>query len=273
MRIAAHVRWSSKPSAGERHFERPLFFAPDRTPRPESAYGVRFLFTGREYLAPVGLYDYRHRVYSPSRGRFAQPDPLAHFLSFYATSSPVYFTDPLGLWGFTGFIGGGIAGAVSGMLAGVTAATISGGGFRAAVSGAAMGLLAGAAAGAIVGAINPFASGHVGTIAAASLSSALGDVLGQKAAGRDASALNWSSTAGAALAGAAGGTVGLLAAHGTGIAAKGVAAAVTESVTGGVLTPYWQAIANNLGCGRDCTGCKENCAKSKVCGHRFPGIE
>ena len=43
---------------------------------PTSSVTNRFLFTGREYLAEIALYDYRHRIYSPSLGRFLQTDPL-----------------------------------------------------------------------------------------------------------------------------------------------------------------------------------------------------
>jgi RHS repeat-associated protein len=45
-------------------------------PRPISSYGNRFLFTGREYLYTLGIYDYRHRHYHPGLGRFIQTDPL-----------------------------------------------------------------------------------------------------------------------------------------------------------------------------------------------------
>ncbi len=44
--------------------------------RAISSYGNRFLFTGREYLYTLGLYDYRHRIYNPELGRFMQTDPL-----------------------------------------------------------------------------------------------------------------------------------------------------------------------------------------------------
>ncbi len=36
----------------------------------------RWLFTGREWLQEVGLYDYRNRVYSAELGRFLQTDPI-----------------------------------------------------------------------------------------------------------------------------------------------------------------------------------------------------
>jgi len=34
------------------------------------------MFTGREWIAEVGLYDYRNRVYSVELGRFLQTDPI-----------------------------------------------------------------------------------------------------------------------------------------------------------------------------------------------------
>jgi RHS repeat-associated protein len=43
---------------------------------PSSAFGNRFTFTGREYLAELGLYDYRNRMYSQVLGRFLQTDPI-----------------------------------------------------------------------------------------------------------------------------------------------------------------------------------------------------
>jgi RHS repeat-associated protein len=42
----------------------------------ESAVGNRWMFTGREWLQDVGLYDYRNRVYSAELGRFLQTDPI-----------------------------------------------------------------------------------------------------------------------------------------------------------------------------------------------------
>jgi RHS repeat-associated protein len=41
-----------------------------------SAVGNRWMYTGREWLAEVGLYDYRNRVYSAFAGRFLQLDRL-----------------------------------------------------------------------------------------------------------------------------------------------------------------------------------------------------
>src|SRR5205085_11725445 len=44
--------------------------------RTSSNFGNRFMFQGREYIVELGLYDYRHRYYHPSLGRFLQTDPM-----------------------------------------------------------------------------------------------------------------------------------------------------------------------------------------------------
>ena len=83
-------------------YGQPSFFGPDCTPRAESALGIRFLFTGREWLGSVGLYDYRHRAYSPALGRFLQMDPLGFAAGDvnvyrYCRDSALCFVDPFGL--------------------------------------------------------------------------------------------------------------------------------------------------------------------------------
>ncbi len=67
-----------------------------------SAYNNRFLFAGREWLASLGVYDYRNRMYSPTLGRFLQPDPIRFGggdanLQRYVGNNPTDFTDPSGL--------------------------------------------------------------------------------------------------------------------------------------------------------------------------------
>jgi RHS repeat-associated protein len=71
-------------------------------PRPTSSYGNRFLFTGREYIYTLGLYDYRHRFYNPHLGRFIQTDPIGlrgdpMNLYRYCSGNPIGHTDPTGL--------------------------------------------------------------------------------------------------------------------------------------------------------------------------------
>ena len=43
---------------------------------PTSAAWNRFMYTGREWIAELGIYDYRHRYYNPELGRFLQTDPI-----------------------------------------------------------------------------------------------------------------------------------------------------------------------------------------------------
>jgi RHS repeat-associated protein len=57
-------------------FGKPKITGADGAERPTTSNGNRFLFTGREYLSALGLYDYRHRVYHPGLGRFMQVDPM-----------------------------------------------------------------------------------------------------------------------------------------------------------------------------------------------------
>jgi RHS repeat-associated protein len=68
---------------------------------PATAKANRFLYTGREWIQEVGLYDYRNRVYSPELGRFLQSDPIRFDaedvnLYRYVGNSPTILTDPNG---------------------------------------------------------------------------------------------------------------------------------------------------------------------------------
>ncbi|HMJ04901.1 MAG TPA: RHS repeat-associated core domain-containing protein [Chthoniobacterales bacterium] len=70
--------------------------------RPASVWGNRFLFTGREWLSDIGLYDFRNRFYQPELGRFMQPDPKQfeagdYNLYRYCHNDPVNKSDPFGL--------------------------------------------------------------------------------------------------------------------------------------------------------------------------------
>jgi RHS repeat-associated protein len=67
-----------------------------------SLFGNRFLFTGREWLSDLKLYDYRNRMYQPELGRFLQPDPKDfaagdYNLYRYCHNDPVNKSDPTGL--------------------------------------------------------------------------------------------------------------------------------------------------------------------------------
>ena len=67
-----------------------------------SAYGNRFMFTGREYVASFGIYEYRNRAYHPGLGRFMSEDPKLfdagdnNFFR-YCGNDPEDRTDPMGL--------------------------------------------------------------------------------------------------------------------------------------------------------------------------------
>jgi len=89
------------------------------SPIANSAFSNRFMFTGREWIAEVGLYDYRNRVYSADLGRFIQTDPIRFDagevnLNRYVGNNAVNLTDPLGLMI--------VPAAAVGLLAGVGAA-------------------------------------------------------------------------------------------------------------------------------------------------------
>jgi uncharacterized protein RhaS with RHS repeats len=52
------------------------------------------MFTGRQWDSESGLYYYRARYYSPSLGRFLQPDPIAQFVQLYSIEHKIH--GPLG---------------------------------------------------------------------------------------------------------------------------------------------------------------------------------
>jgi RHS repeat-associated protein len=83
-------------------FGQPYFFDSAAQQLNSSTVGNRFLFTGREWLSDLKLYDYRNRMYQPELGRFLQPDPKEftagdYNLYRYCHNDPVNFTDPFGL--------------------------------------------------------------------------------------------------------------------------------------------------------------------------------
>jgi RHS repeat-associated protein len=64
--------------------------------------GSIFGFTGQRYDTETGLYNFPHRYYSPSIGRFLQPDVIGYADGYnqytYTNNNPVSFNDPLGLF-------------------------------------------------------------------------------------------------------------------------------------------------------------------------------
>jgi RHS repeat-associated protein len=83
-------------------FGKPTIYAPNGTERATSLFKNRFLFTGREYAATFGFYEYRARAYNPTLGRFMSEDPKGfdagdYNLFRYCHNDPLDLTDPMGL--------------------------------------------------------------------------------------------------------------------------------------------------------------------------------
>jgi RHS repeat-associated protein len=71
------------------------------TSETNSSFDTRFTFTGREFDAETGNYDYRSRFYRPGRGGFIEEDPIRYSagdvnLYRYVGNSPVDSIDPFG---------------------------------------------------------------------------------------------------------------------------------------------------------------------------------
>jgi RHS repeat-associated protein len=87
-------------------FGKPYFYSASNNWTGElgsSSHGNRFLFSGREWLSDLHVYDFRNRLYQPELGRFLQPDPKEfaagdYNLYRYCHNDPVNRNDPTGLY-------------------------------------------------------------------------------------------------------------------------------------------------------------------------------
>ena len=83
-------------------FGAPAIFNQGNVQINASNFANRFLFTGREYMATFGVYEYRNRAYHPGLGRFMSEDPKGfdagdnNFFR-YVGNDPMDRTDPMGL--------------------------------------------------------------------------------------------------------------------------------------------------------------------------------
>jgi RHS repeat-associated protein len=82
-------------------FGEPTFYDGNGTPLTQTAYGNNRLYTGREYLPDLGVYDYRQRLYDPATGRFLSTDPVYDPANLgnpytYVANNPGAFVDPYG---------------------------------------------------------------------------------------------------------------------------------------------------------------------------------
>lgn len=139
---------------------------------------ISYRYTGQEYDAELGLYNYRARFYDSSLGRFYAIDPVREFTSpyLYSGNDPINIVDPDGelliallvaaaIGATAGAIAGGVKASQEGASGWEAVAYVFGGAAIGAVGGA----LAGAAGAAVAAVAAPVAAaaglGALGTLA------------------------------------------------------------------------------------------------------------
>ncbi len=190
---------------------------------------ISYRYTGQEFDAELGLYNYRARFYDPRLGRFYATDPKAQFASpyLYAGNNPIMLVDPNGKLAFLAvLLIGALVGAAVG--AGVAAYT---------------GVKAGLKGGDLVGYI--FAGLAVGAVAG--LASAAGGV-GAFAAGAAVVSAGGSTAAGILAGAVVGGAVGAGVGAGQAAAQFGINEAFGVENPGSLSDAIWQgALIGGIG--------------------------